>query len=595
MPDAPPDPSAAAARKTRALLVLDVVESVRLMEVDEDGFVRRWQDLVRETRQRLLPLHGARMVKSLGDGLMIECDQPRDALRLAFAVQALGQAGQTCMPPEQRMRLRVGVHWAEFVSDELDIYGSDVNLTARIASLAGPGDVVVSADMRDRIVPGLDADVEDLGDCHLKHVREPIRAYRVTPVGSAPVMREPEAFVQSDLRPALAVIPFEARSLEPDHLVIGELIADGVIAQLSRSADLRVISRLSTTALRGRAATADSVQHHLHARFALAGSYVASGDRLLVTAELTDTRKGEVIWAERLQGSVGDLLQVHSELVTRLSEAAAREIVRTQVEQSLVQPMPRLDSSALLLGGIAMMHRASVREFDRSRQALEALVERHGRIAAPRAWLAKWHVLRIVRGMSEDPQREARRALELTRRALDSEPQNALTLSVEGLIHTQVLGDFDRARMQLDAALRASPNESMAWLFRSVLSTMNGDASGSVAEALYATALSPIDPLKYFFELITAAALLADHQHEAAIEHCRRSIRANRHHAPTYRTLLTAQYELGRIDEARAALDSLLAEQPDLTVAAYLAMGSASSATRQRCAQALRALGLPED
>ena len=584
---------AALTRNTKVLLVMDVVESVRIMEQDQDGFVRRWQQLVEHAEQQVLPLHGGRIVKSLGDGLMLEFASAQRAVKAAFSLHQFCRQANIGLPPEHQTHLRVGGHLASFVTDQHDIYGTDVNLTSRVSTLSGPGEVVVSAELRDHLTAGLDADIEDLGECHLKHVEKPVRAYRIGVVGNAPVIPSSRA-TPVDFRPTIAVIPFEARSNEPEHFVIGELIADGIIAQLSRSPDIRVISRLSTTAFRGRVGVMPDVGSRLDASFVLSGSYIVSGGKILLMAELADTRKTEVIWAERVQGDTGDLLQPRSELLNSLAAAISRALIDTEVQQSLVQPMPRLDSSALLLGGIALMHRSSIREFERSREILSALVERHSRVATGRTWLAKWHLLRIVRGLSEDSRREARIALDLTQRALDSEPDNALTLAIEGLAYSQVLGEFDLADKRLRSAIASNPNESMAWLFKSVLSTMWGSAPDSVSESLFASALSPIDPLKYFFELITASAFLTNNEYTLAIEHANRSIRANRHHAPTYRVLLTAQVEIGLMDEARNSFLDLLKEQPGMTVSSYLSIGSINSVTRRRCAEALRAMGLPE-
>ncbi len=580
-------------RSTKVLLVMDVVESVRLMEQDEDDFVRRWQQLVQHAEQ-ILPLHGGRIVKSLGDGLMLEFASAQGCAQAGFAMQHFSRLANSSYAPQQQLHLRMGGHLAEFVTDKHDIYGTDVNLTARFCTLAGPGEIVVTDDLRDCLTAELDADIEDLGECHLKHVENTVRAYRIGPAGHASVIA-PSTPENTDFRPTIAVIPFEARSNEPEHFVIGELIADGIIAQLSRSPDIRVISRLSTTAFRGRPASIPEVQSRLDASFVLSGSYVASGGKILLMAELADTRKNEVVWAERVSGDTGDLLQTQSELLNGLAAATCRALIDAEVKESLIQPMPRLDSSALMMGGIALMHRSSIREFERSRAMLSALVERHNRVATGRAWLAKWHVLRIVRGLSDDPNREARVALELTQRALDSEPDNALTLSIEGLAYTQVLGDFDLADKRLTSAVASNPNESMAWLFKSVLASMWGSAPDSVNHALTATALSPIDPLRYFFELITASALLSNNEHTLAIEHANRSLRANRHHAPTYRALVTAQVESGLMSDAHRSLQELLREQPGLTVSSYLSIGSTNSVTRKRCAEALRALGLPEN
>lgn len=579
-------------RSTKVLLVMDVVESVRLMEQDQDDFVRRWQQLV-EHAEQILPLHGGRIVKSLGDGLMLEFASPQGCVKASFALQHFSQQANTSLPFEWQMHLRIGGHLAEFVTDKHDIYGTDVNLTARITTLAGPGELVVSAELRDELTAGLDVDVEDLGECHLKHVKEPIRVYRIGPVGHEPMIPAQNAALP-DFRPTIAVIPFEARSNEPEHFVIGELIADSVIAQLSRSPDIRVISRLSTTAFRGRTGIMSQVEARLDASFVLSGSYLASGSKILIMVELADARRQEVVWASRVSGDTMDLLQAQSELLNSIASGATRALIDTEVQQTLVQPMPRLDSSSLLLGGIAMMHRSSIRDFERSRLVLDTLIERHSRIATPRAWLAKWHVMRIIRGLSSSPENDTQRALEQTRRALDIEPDNALTLAVEGHAYCQLLGKFDLAEQRLTQSLASNPNEPMAWLFKSVLSTMWGAPADAVTEVEYANALSPIDPLKYYFDVLFAAALLTVNDYERAIAYAKQSLRSNKHHAPTLRVLLTAQVEAGFIDNARTTLSQLLTETPGMTVSNYLSIGSGSSVTRQRCAVALRALGLPE-
>lgn len=592
MASSPTDLSFAPARQVKVLLVVDVVESVRLMEEDEDGFVQRWQRFVHDTVDRLLPLYGGRLVKSLGDGLMLEFAEAQRCAGAAFEMHKLVN-GEHDKTPRRPLRLRMGGHVAEFVVDRHDIYGTDVNLTARIATLAGPGETVVSSELRDQLTAGLDSDVEDLGECHLKHVSLPVRCYRLAPVGHARVVPDRQG-VPADFRPTIAVIPFETRSSEPEHFVIGELIADGVIAQLSRSHDIRVISRLSTTMFRGRTGSMPELRSRLDASFVLSGSYVASGGKILILAELADARTKEIVWAERISGDTVDLLQAQSDLINQVSRATARALLDSEIGQSLVQPLPRLDSSSLLLGGIAMMHRSSVRDFERSRQALDALIERHSRIATPRAWLAKWHVMRIIRGLSDSPQRDTKLALEQTRRALDSEPENALTLAVEGYVHCQLLGDGATATQRLTRAIDANPNEPMAWLFKSVLSTMWGAAEDSIAEVEFASTLSPIDPLRYYFELLLSSALLTNNQHERAILHARQSLKTNRHHSPTLRVLLTAQVESGHQEDARQTLRSLLLEEPGLTVSSYLAIGSGASVTRQRCASAMRLLGVPE-
>ncbi|MDO9401104.1 MAG: tetratricopeptide repeat protein [Polaromonas sp.] len=580
-------------RNTKVLLVMDVVESVRMMEQDQDDFVRRWQQLVAQAGQQVLPLHGGRIVKSLGDGLMLAFASAQSCVKAAFALQHFSQQANAGLRPERQMHLRMGGHLASFVTDQHDIYGTDVNLTARFATLAGPGELVVSTDLRDCLTAGLDADIEDLGECHLKHVKEPVKAYRVGPAGHAPVVPPADA-APPDFRPAVAVIPFEARSHEPEHFVIGELVADGIIAQMSRSADLRVISRLSTTAFRGRASPIAEVESRLAASFVLSGSYVVSGSKILILAELADARKDQVIWAGRLSGDTMDLLQAQSELINNIASSASSALIDAEVQQSLAQPLPRLDSGALLLGGITLMHRSSLRDFDRSRQVLEALLERHNRAATPRAWLAKWYTMRVIRGMSDKPGKDTQLALEQTRRALDLAPDNALSLAIEGYARCQLSGEAEVARECIERAIQLNPNEPLGWLYKSVWSSMWGSTVAAVTEAERAAQLSPIDPLKYFFDVILASGQAINGDYDKAIEVAQRSLRANRHHQPTLRVLLHAQVESEQLEEARLTLDQLLREAPNLTVSSYLAMGSSASPARKRLAMVLRKMGVPE-
>ena len=173
-------------RASRTVVVVDLVESVRLIEQDEEDTVHRWQAIVSEVVATFLPRHGGRLVKSLGDGLMLEFETVPPAIQCALAMQSSANLANTGRPNDRWMCLRIGAHVADVIVDELDIYGSGVNLAARLTTLAGAGEIVVSANLREQLLPGLDADVEDLGDCFVKHLQKPVRAYRVGPLGAQP-------------------------------------------------------------------------------------------------------------------------------------------------------------------------------------------------------------------------------------------------------------------------------------------------------------------------------------------------------------------------------------------------------------------------
>lgn len=576
----------------KAVLVIDLVESVRLMAADERAVVAYWQGFVRFAHE-LIPAHAGRVVKSLGDGLLAEFEQSRDAVRAAHQLHRHFDAVNATLPPSRQLHLRAGIHATHLFTDTHDVYGHGVNLAARIAGLANPGCTVVTASVRDALVDGIDGRVEDMGESYLKHWPEPVRTWCVHPVQEGhPVWRpEQRDDTAPDFRPSIAVIPFEARNPAPEHFVIGELIADGVIAQLAQSQALRVVSRLSTTAFRGRGASPGQIDAQLDATFVLSGSYATLGDKLVITAELADTRRHEVVWAERLGGDTLDLLQVQSELIGRLSAACSTALLDTEIRRAAALPVPKLDSNALMLGGITLMHRSTPRDMQRSRELLEAVADRHGRVAAPRAWLAKWHIIQVVQGATTDPKGDFRRAIGIADRALDLEPDSSLAMAVKGHAVCHLGQDVDGAHHLLDAATQLNPNDPMAWLYSSLWSAMWGQPEDAVSKAENALRLSPLDPQRYYFEMMLATSYLTFGTPEKAVALCQASLAKNRFHLPTLRALITAAFEADQMDEAREAFDTLTTLQPDLTVAGYLATGG-HSPLRLRGARAFAAFGL---
>jgi class 3 adenylate cyclase/TolB-like protein len=579
----------------KTVLVIDLVESVRLMAAHEAQVVALWRGFVHFATSEVLPARGGRLVKSLGDGLLAEFEHPTQAVRAALELHRFFDKANRELPATQQLYLRAGINATQLYVDDTDVYGHGVNLAARVADLAAPGETVVTASVYDAIVVGVDADVQDRGESYLKHWPEPVRTWTVAPVNAhTPVVRLPTpAESASDFRPGVAVVPFETRSHAPEQFVIGELIADGVITQLSRSQDLRVISRLSTSAFRGRGAPAAEVGQRLEASYTLSGSYVSFGDKVVITAELSDNRRNEVVWAERLSGDTLDLVQLESELVTRLSEATAQAVLHHVVQRSLVQPVPQLESNALMLGGITLMHRSTPRDLQRSHQLLEAVVDRHKRVATPWAWMAKWHIMQVVQGLADEPARAFREAIGVAERALDLEPQSSLAMAIKGHALCHLGSDVEESRRLLHAATDSNPNDPMAWLYRSVWSTMWGDAADSVAEAETAVRLSPLDPQTYYFEMMLATCHAANLNWARAIDIGQSSLKKNKYHLPTLRCLAASLYYSGQVEAAREQVETILGLEPQLTIDRYLASGR-ESPLRRKVAAALAALGVPD-
>lgn len=564
--------------EARPLMVMDMAE--------EEFGIERWAG---QAHWQLLSFHKGRVVSRTGNRVMMEFADARSCLQAAFALgQSADAASRRSDAPR---RLCAGAHLARYSRADEGATGPDVRLTSAVTALAKPGEVLLTAELRDQLADGLDGDFEDLGYRRLEPIAQPVRLFRAHPEpGESP---DWSMMAHRDLRPGLAVVPFKGGIPEAKRWMVGELIAEGVITRLSHSIGIRVISRQSTSAFRDRGGLGE-VERYLGATFVLSGSYSIRGRKLIVSAELAEARSHTLLWSGQLQQPVNDLLQEQSELLQDLARTVAAALEKAQVRKALTQPLPDLDSSFLMLAGISMTHSHSAQTFQRARGALAELTSRHPGLALPKAWLGMWHALNVVKGQSGDAHRDTGQAQEQTLRALEAEPGNAMALAVEGYIHCQLLGNPEQACKSLNAAIEANPSEPMAWLFKSFASCMWGSGAASVTEAYMARSLSPVDPLRYFFDLLTANALVADRRHEQAIAYAERSLRANRHHVPTLRLLLTAQAEMGRIEEARETLGRLLAQAPGLTVTSYLAIGGSDSPMRQRCARAMRLLGVPE-
>ena len=574
----------------RTVVFADVVESVRLIQRDEIAAARRMRGLLLEAAEEIVPRNHGHLLQRLGDGLMLDFTHPRDAAACARALHQRCAELSANLAPEDRLLLRVGIHAADILTDDVAFYGHGVNVASRLAGLAGPGETVISAAARDALTAGLDGDIEDLGSCHLKNIAAPMRAYRLGPRN----VLSPLPDDQIRLRPTLAVVPLALRGGGREYLPVGEIIADEVIAALSQAPELRVVSRLSTTAFRGRKLQLVDVRTYLGATYVLSGGYRVVGDMLIVNVELADTRTNEVMWAKSLRGKLSGLFAQDGELIGALVAGASDAIMSTEIVQTATRSLPTLDAGTLLLGGIGLMHRSDRRDFDKSRRAFEHLIERYPRYSAPYAYLAEWHVFRVTQGWFENLEHEAAAALDCVNRALDLDDADSLALTVKGMVHTNLLRQHDVAQRSYDLALQKNPNAGLAWLHRGTLWAFQGRGQEAVEETERAVALSPLDPWRYYYDSLCATAALSARQYERAIELARRSLRANRTHASTLRVIAIAASELGRMDEARSTVAELRQLDPTLTVSAYLARSPAKAfETGPIWAEALRRAALP--
>ena len=553
-----------AQRLRRAVLVADAIDAAGLMERDEERTLGRWRTFFAHATAEIIPTHAGRSLsRTVSDGFLAEFTEAAQAVRCAFELhQELARANARCKA--QPLGLRIGIHVADVIVETFNVLGDGVNVAARLAELANAGETIVSAAVRDQLTSGVDASVEDLGEQHLRNRSRTERAFRLWPAAHVEVTT-PSAAVRAHGRPSVAVIPFQLRTDDARLAFIGDGLADDTIAALTRLADFFVTSRLSSMAFRRAPLGARTIGDMLGVQYVLSGSVQTTEARALLTAELADTRDGSIIWSERFEGDLVDVFAMQSELARKVVQSVAPVVRSIELRRARITSFDELDAYGMTLRGVELMHRLTPEDFMLARQTFATAIERNPVSAAPHAWLAQWHVIRVALGASDEPAEDFTAAIRCAERALECDDEDALALAIYALVAAWSRHDLDAAEQRLEQALVANPNEPLAWLHSAITHAWRGRGAQAVQCADQALSLSPLDPMMYYFNSLAGMANLIAERYERAIELSQRSLRENRLHTPTLRTLAAAFALSGRLADARATMTQLRALEPGLT------------------------------
>ncbi|HEY3074885.1 MAG TPA: cyclic nucleotide-binding domain-containing protein [Burkholderiales bacterium] len=559
-----------AQRLRRAVLVADALDAAGLMERDEERTLERWRAFFANATAEVIPTHAGRSLsRTLGDGFLAEFTDAVQAVRCAFELhEDLARSNAAAGAPP--LGLRIGIHVAEVIVETFNVLGDGVQVAARLAELANAGETVGSAALRDQLTSGVDASVEDLGEQRLRNRSRALRAFRLWPPAQ-PAAAGPSGALRAHGRPSVAVIPFQLRTDDARFAFIGEGLADETIAALSRVADFFVTSRLSSMAFRRAPLGVRAIGEMLGVQYVLSGSVQTEHPRALFVAELADTRDGRIVWSERFEGDLVDVFAMQGELARKVAHSMAPVVRSIELRRARITSFDELDAYGITLRGVELMHRLSQDDFLAARQAFETAIARNPVSPAPHAWLAKWHVMRVVLGASDNAAQDSAAASACAERALACDAEDALALAVDAHVAAWSRHDLDAAERRLAQALAANPNEPLAWLWSAITHGWRGRGAQAVQCSDRALSLSPLDPMIYYFNSLAGLANLVAERYDRAIELSSRSLRENRLHTPTLRTLAAALVLAGRLDEARDTIGALRELEPGLTAGAVAA------------------------
>jgi adenylate cyclase len=578
-------------RRLAAILAADVVGYSRLMGQDEPGTLARLKAHRRELIDPEIAEHKGRVVKTTGDGILIEFPSVVEAVACAVVVQRGMRERNAAIAERGRIELRIGINLGDIIVEEGDIHGDGVNVAARLEALAEPGGICVSRVVRDQVRDKLDLALEDLGELSLKNIARPVRVFRVRPVGASAATAAGPALALPD-KPSIAVLPFQNISGDPEQEYFVDGLVEDIVTGLSRIKWLFVISRNSTFIYKGKAVDVKTVGRELGVRYVLEGSVRRAGNRVRVTAQLIDGANAAHVWAERYDRALDDIFALQDELTMSVIGAVEPSLRRVEIERARRKRPDSLDAYDLYLRAMPLATTCMPEDADKALPLLGQAIELEPGYADAHAMIAWCHEQRYLRGGLQEETRAA--ALKHARAAIALGGDDAPALAIGGFVIGVVEHDFTTALDAIDRSLAISPSSALAYSVSAIIRAWKGDDDNAVAHAATALRHSPYDPLIWMPFIGLAYTHFFSGRFEEAMGAADRALQGNpRFSVPAF--LKTAALaRLGRNAEAMTSARRVLELQPGFTIASLAESEFTSPERVAMLAEALRQAGLPE-
>jgi TolB-like protein/class 3 adenylate cyclase/Flp pilus assembly protein TadD len=556
-------------RRLAAILAADVAGYTRLMGADEEGTLRRLKAHRSELVDPKITEYRGRIVKTTGDGILVEFVSVVDAVRCAVDIQRGMQERNIDVPPEAGIQFRMGINVGDVIIESADIFGDGVNVAARLEALADPGGIAVSSVVHDQVRDKLSFGFEDLGDQIVKNVARPIRVHRIYVSGvEAPVVaKRPIAFdPSSSSRPSIAVLPFANMSGDPEQEYFADGVVEEIITALSRMRWLSVIARNSSFTYKGKNVDVKQIGRELKVRYVLEGSVRKSGGRVRITGQLIDTSTGAHLWADRFDGGLQDIFDLQDQVTSKVVGAIAPKLEQAEIERSRRKPTESLDAYDYFLRGLASLHQWTRESTDEALQLFYRSIELDSGFAAAYGMAAWCFVWRKVNGWMGDRAKAISEAERLARRAVELGPDDAVALSGGGYALVFVVHQLDDGAAFIERALALNPNLSWALHSSGWTKAFLGDSDAAIKYLTDAIRLSPLDPQTFRAQGgIAFAHFLAGRYHDA-ITWAEAALRERPNYLAAIRELAAASALVGRLPEAQKAMAHLREIDPAMRV-----------------------------
>jgi class 3 adenylate cyclase/TolB-like protein/cytochrome c-type biogenesis protein CcmH/NrfG len=604
-------------RRLTAILAADVAGYSRLMGADEEGTLARLKAHLRELVDPKIAEHRGRIVKTTGDGMLVEFASVVDAVRCAVEFQREMAERNAGVPPDRRIELRVGINLGDIISDEGDIFGDGVNVAARLEALAEPGGICVNRFVRDQVRDKLALAFEDMGEQQVKNIARPVRAYRVLADGAAPVAAAtapaargwaPRWVIATGIaavvvlaagavavwrlqalppvagpaatatatppalpdKPSIAVLPFANLSGDPAQDYLGDGLTENLLDALAQNPGLFVIARGATLAYRGKAVSPGAVAKDLGVRYVLEGSVQKSGDRIRVTAQLIDAANDSHLLSEKYDRNLTDLFALEDDLTLQIAGALQAQLSGTIGARIAARGTRNLEAWENLVKAGQAAARISPAGMSEAQKLAQRAVDLDPNYASAWNLLAYTYFNEVELGWAKDRVAALGRAWQLDDKVLQLDPEFAPAFNLRARLEMLgVLTEYDLEAALVDArkAVELGPNDDTSHFTLGIALFRLRHFEEAAGEFATAIRLNPHPPI--WQPGWHAAALSAAGRYEQAIAEIEAAIAADPKHplGPFFRGRVEAW--AGHYAEAAISFERARALDPDSALYAY--------------------------
>jgi adenylate cyclase len=573
------------------------------MGANEEGTLAQLKSVRKALVDPTIAAHRGRIVKTTGDGMLVEFASAVDAVRNAVEIQRSMVAQNTSVPQDQRIEFRIGIHVGDIIIDDNDIFGDGVNIAARLEGIAEPGGICMSDDAYRQVRGKVEIACDDMGQQSLKNIADPMRAWRVRLTGQTPsavnsgsAVSQPRALPLPD-KPSIAVLPFENMSGDPEQEYFADGMVEDIITALSRFKALFVIARNSSFTYKGRAVDVKQVGRELGVRYVLEGSVRKAANRVRITGQLVDTATGPHLWADRFDGGFGDIFDLQDQVTESVVGAIAPAVEKAEIERAKRRPTESLDAYAVYLRGVAKSYQYGNRQANgEALRLFNSAIELDPEFASAYGRAASGYAYAKGNGWISVTANELAEVTGLAQRAVELGKDDAIALAASGWALAYVVRDLELGAALIDRALVLNSNLAEAWYCGGWTKIWLGEREAAIERFARAMRLNPLDPSMLQMRAGTAHAHFFLGRYDEAASWAAMALQDNPDIQGGLRIAAASNAMAGRPEQAHKAAARLRQLNPALRVSTLkdLLGPYRRAEDLSRYEEGLRQAGLPE-